>query len=154
MGTRTTPAATTTSGRRVLYTAEGACTASGSRIDITAVGTCTITAHQPGDLYWRPAEPVSHTITTTRGTNRISFTVVAPSPTTVGDTLTLRSSTSSGTPPRYEVEGPCTLHAGTLPWPTATATGPGTCTITARHDGDDHWQAAAPVARTTTITPT
>ena len=60
-----TIAATATSGLVVSFSASGACSVSGTTVHITNVGSCTITATQPGDDTYAPADPVTHTLAIT-----------------------------------------------------------------------------------------
>lgn len=53
--------ATATSGLAVTFTASGPCQVEGAAVTVTAAGTCSITATQPGDSQWAPAEPVTRT---------------------------------------------------------------------------------------------
>lgn len=54
------------SGLGVSYVASGGCTMAGSRITFRTAGdTCTVTATQPGNTYFLPAEPVTRTTTVT-----------------------------------------------------------------------------------------
>jgi hypothetical protein len=58
-----TLAATATSGLPVSFSASGACAVSGATVRIANVGSCTITATQPGDETYAPAEPVTRSFT-------------------------------------------------------------------------------------------
>jgi hypothetical protein len=51
--------ATASSGLPVNFTASGECSVVGSTVSINAAGSCTVTAHQPGNDAYAPAEAVS-----------------------------------------------------------------------------------------------
>ncbi len=73
----------------------------------------------------------------------ITFDIPAGNPSyTVGQTFTVGATASSGLPVSFAVAGPCSL-AGT----TVTATGAGTCTVTASQAGDATYGPAPDVTR-------
>jgi len=61
----------------------------------------------------------------------------APGPVTVGNTVTLATTTGSGLPASYIVTGPAALNGDQL-----TVTGPGLITVIAWQSGDSYWQSS------------
>jgi alpha-tubulin suppressor-like RCC1 family protein len=66
-----------------------------------------------------------------------TITFTAPSTATVGTTITLNASASSGLPARYLVTGPATLNGDQL-----TVTGAGLVSVIAYQPGDFYWQGS------------
>ena len=55
--------ATATSGLPVEFEVDGACELDDEgRLVLEARGSCTVTATQPGDAEWAPAEPIEHVL--------------------------------------------------------------------------------------------
>ncbi|MCX6855302.1 MAG: cadherin-like beta sandwich domain-containing protein [Verrucomicrobia bacterium] len=86
-----------------------------------------------------------------------TITFTAPSTVTVGTTITLNATASSGLPARYIVSGPATLNGDKL-----TVTGDGFVSVIAYQPGDFFWQSSdikhayinlnAPTATTSAVT--
>lgn len=89
--------ATASSGLTVSYTSNtpSVCTISGATIVFLTGGTCSITARQPGNFEYYPAEPVT-----------INFQVTAPT-----RTITFNSNTGSGTMASQSANIPTALNA-------------------------------------------
>jgi hypothetical protein len=64
--------ASASSGLPVSFTASGGCSVSGSTATIFEAGSCTITAHQPGNASYSPAEDVSHTFAISKAAASLS----------------------------------------------------------------------------------
>lgn len=77
--------ATASSGLPVTYTAIGSCTVIGSTVHLTGAGSCTITASQPGNPGYEPAEPVVQSFEIAKGNYTVLWT--SPSPITYGTPL-------------------------------------------------------------------
>ncbi len=88
------------------------------------------------------------------GTQTATLVVVAPQTitfdalpdATYGDSFALTATASSGLPVSYSTSGPCSESGGTL-----TATGLGSCSVTASQAGDAIWLPATPVTRSFSI---
>lgn len=83
--------------------------------------------------------------TDTRQEQTITFPAIADQ--TVGATVTLAATASSGLAVEYAVSGPATLSGAVL-----TCTGEGTVTVTASQPGDAEWKPAPDVVRTFAVT--
>src|SRR5262249_35551453 len=127
--------ATASSGLPVSLAAAGNCTVSGNLVTITAAGGCSITASQPGNDTYEPAEPVTHSFTIHKASQTIAF---SPPPSFLyGTSLTLEATASSGLPVTFSASGNCTLSGKAL-----SATAPGSCSVTASQAGDDRYDPA------------
>jgi len=125
----------------VHYDADGPCRILGDTMTTEGAGTCTITATQPGDIDWLPAQPVTRTASIARASQAIRFEALpdtafgtAPVPLAVG--------ASSGLTVTFEANGPCHVVDGKL-----VTEGAGICVLTASQQGDDDWQPAPPFQR-------
>ncbi len=136
--------ATADSGLPVSFEASGACVVEGARVRPIGSGTCTITASQPGDSDWEPAEPVMVAARIARG--RQAIEVAAIEGAVVGEPLPLSATADSGLPVGFEASGPCRVLDGAL-----ILDGAGRCAITASQPGDIDWQPAAPVTTTVRV---
>ncbi len=137
--------ATADSGLPVVFETSGSCRVAQGTLLADGSGTCTITASQPGDADWAPAEPVTTSVLVGRGQQEIELDL--PRATRTGAVpLELVATTSSGLPVALEADGPCRLGDDGL-----VATGAGACTITATQDGDVDWAPAEPVTTTLRI---
>ena len=138
--------ATTTSELAITYTVTaGTATVSGNALTITGVGTITVQAAQAGNSTYAAATPVSQSFTVTKAKQTIAFPGAAPQ--TVGDTLKLTATASSGLAVAYSlVSGPATLSNGVL-----TFTGEGSVVVNAMQGGNKNFNAATKVAQTFTV---
>lgn len=139
-----------TSGLDVLVTSETpeVCTVEGLTVTALAAGTCVLTATQPGNGAWAPADPVTREVTVDpvappppdRSPQTIAF---HPADAVLGLTpgYELEATASSGLPVTLEV----TLSACALDGTTLTAPAAGACTVTATQSGSDAYQPAEPV---------
>ncbi len=144
-----TVAPTASSGLPVTLssTTAAVCSVDGYVITLLAAGTCSITATQPGNLTYRPANPITRTFAVSQATQTITFTnpgnkTMAQSPVTVAPTA------SSGLPVTLAstTTAICSVSAFTV-----TLLGPGTCTLTATQPGDAAYRPANPVTRSFTV---
>jgi|GEM_PF-6724334 len=123
------------------------CTVEGLTVTLVAKGQCQLTASQPGDDTWAPADDVT-----------ISFGVepakgpVDPSPQAIDLSVPatllglapydVDAAASSGLPVELAVtDGGCTLDGVTL-----TPASSGVCTLAATQPGNDEYEAAEPVS--------
>ncbi len=121
------------------------CSVSGSTASLIAAGVCTITASQSGDTIYAAATSVSQSFSVFN-TQTISFGPVAPQ--TVGGTLTLTATASSGLAVSYSFSpsSVCVVNGNS-----ATFVSSGTCVITASQAGNGSYGAANSVSQTITV---
>ncbi len=130
--------ATANSGLPVSYRfISGPATIAGSTVTITGAGIISIEASQAGNENYAAAAPVVQNITAGKGSQTISFPVIAAK--TFGDVpFAVVATASSGLPVGFRiVNGPATINGNTL-----TLTGAGTVTIEATQAGDANYNAA------------
>jgi hypothetical protein len=144
IGQSVTLTATASSWLPVTYTSStpDVCTVSGATLTLTAAGTCTVTASQPGDAQYAPADSVTGSFPVGKIPQAISFT--PPGGATAGRPVILTATASSGLPVLYASGSTdvCTVSGSTL-----TLTAAGTCTVTASQAGDDRFAAARDLQR-------
>src|SRR5207244_6990595 len=68
-----TVSASASSGLDAGFAANGSCTVSGATVHIASGGTCSITASQPGDGNYNPADSVTRSFSIGREAQTISF---------------------------------------------------------------------------------
>jgi hypothetical protein len=139
--------ASATSGLDVSYRTDtpAVCTVSGATVTPATVGTCTITASQPGNDNYAPAQGISRSFPVHRGNvvavGRIPQVIAfaQPSAAAIGWPVPLAASATSGLVVSFRSDAPsvCTVSGGTV-----TAIAGGTCTVTASQAGDDRYLAA------------
>ncbi|MEM8905849.1 MAG: hypothetical protein AAGF02_19265, partial [Actinomycetota bacterium] len=125
--------ATASSGLPVTYTVTaGPCSVAGSTLSASGAGSCTVAASQPGNTAFNAAPTVSQTVTVAKAGQSVS--IDAPASMRVEDSAAVAGSSSAGLPVALSASGACRLSGSTL-----TATGEGTCTVSATQAGDaDH----------------
>ena len=120
------------------------CSVSGTTVTMLSVGTCTVAANQAGNTNYSAAPQVTQSITINQATQTISLSA---SPTTIANggtsTLTLTDGPGTGAV-TYGVTGPCTFV-----FPTLTATGAGSCVVTATKAADTNYASAMASATVT-----
>jgi hypothetical protein len=135
--------ATATSGLAVSFTTvpvvSSVCSVSGSTVTLTSAGTCTIAADQNGNTSFAPAPQVTRAFTINQATQA---TLIANAVATVlpfGGTTTLSTTGGSGTGAVTFVSnnGNCSIAGTTL-----TATGAGSCVVTATKAADTNFLIA------------
>jgi hypothetical protein len=137
--------ATTSSNLPLGFATAGNCTLNGSQIHLTGAGQCTITASQDGDANTNAAAPVARTFSIGKADQQITF--AAPPDKKFGDAdFAIVATASSNLLVTLGATGNCSLNGAQI-----HLTGAGQCTITASQDGDANTNAAAPVARTFSI---
>jgi hypothetical protein len=94
--------ATASSGLAVTYTVTGPATVSNSTLTITGLGTVTVTASQPGNSSYVPAQSVTQSFVVQRGTQTITFGAL-PNLTYGMAPFTLSATASSGLPVTFSV---------------------------------------------------
>ncbi len=155
VGGSATLSATASSGLPVVLSVDpgsgaGVCAVSGSTVSYTAAGSCIIDANQAGDAAYAAAPRAQQTITVTSVQKRaqsITFTE-PPREGTVGGSVTLSATASSGLPVVLSVDpgsgaGVCAVSGSTVSYTAA-----GSCIIDANQAGNGTY-AAAPQAQLT-----
>ena len=113
------------------------CTVTGATLTPTAAGTCTVTASQPGNAQYAPADSMSGSFPVEKIPQTISFS--PPGSATVDRPVILTGTASSGLPVIYASGSTdvCTVTGSTL-----TLAKAGTCTVTASQPGDAKYAPA------------
>ena len=144
LGRLVTLTATASSGLPVSYSTStpDVCTVSGRNVTTTAAGPCAITASQAGDARYAPAHDVARSFRVERAAQTITF--APPNRTTIGQSVTLSASATSGLALFYRTDTPavCTV-SGSIVSPATV----GTCIITASQPGNDNYAPAPVVSR-------
>ncbi len=142
IGQPVTLTATASSWLPVTYTSStpDVCTVSGATLTTAKAGTCTVTASQPGDDEYAPAQPVTGSFPVQKIRQTISFS--PPASATAGQPVALTATASSGLPVTYTAS---TLDVCAVSGATLTPAKAGTCTVTASQPGDDQYAPAQPV---------
>ena len=148
VGTPLALSASATSGLAVSFASSttGVCTISGTTASFVAAGTCTIAASQPGNGTYSAAASVSRSFTVTREAQTITFNPIPAQ--TVGHTLALSATASSGLPIGYVIvqNGNCSISGSTV-----TFLNPGVCGVVATQSGNGAYVAAAAVGQAITV---
>lgn len=141
--------ASATSGLPVSFTSSNTSVATisdGNKVTIVGVGTTFITATQSGNDHYYAAGAVSQRLDV-KGSQTITFAEL-PAFGTVGATVTLNATASSGLPVSFTSSDVSVLKvSGSV----ATFMGPGVVTVTARQPGNAVYGPALPVAHTITV---
>jgi hypothetical protein len=156
MGQRVTLSATASSGLPVSFSTStpDVCTVSGSTVTPVLAGTCAITASQGGSGTYLAAPDVPQSLPVHPGggnqgdRHSQSITFGQPAAATVGQTVSLSASATSGLEVSFHSDTPsvCTVSGTTVT--TATV---GTCAVTASQAGDDRFRPARDMQRAFTV---
>ncbi len=141
--------ATASSGLPVSYSvASGPGNVSGTNLVVTGAGRISVTASQPGNSVFSPAESVSNDLIVAKAAQTLTFDTV--STISLGaDPLLLTASSSASLPIAFRIlNGPGTLQDGQL-----TLTGIGTLVVAADQPGDGNYLPGPQVSRTITVIP-
>ena len=142
-----TVSASASSGLPVTLSSVGSCSISGTTVHISGGGPCTLTASQPGNGDYNPADDVNATFTIAPKDQSITFAPIANR--LFGDPdFTIAPTASSGLPVSVSAAGTCTVANATV-----HLTGAGTCSLTAVQAGNGDYNAAVVVTRTFTVAP-
>ncbi len=137
--------AVASSGLDVVYTSseEAVATVSNGRVSIVGIGETMITASQPGNEEYEPAEIVSRELVVTKAPQVITF---EPLMDMLSDAqaFDINAFASSGLEVVLSISGPATLEGRTVSLKGTS----GMVSITATQGGDDFYSAAEPVVRT------
>jgi sugar lactone lactonase YvrE len=133
--------ATSSSGLPVEYSSSNPAIASvvGNTVSIHAAGTVTITASQPGDVTFGPANPVSRSLTINKASQTITFNSL-PENIYFTKQFDLTATISSGFSPIFTSTSP---SIASLVGHHVTIQGVGTASIIASHPGDDNFLPAS-----------
>jgi hypothetical protein len=126
-------------------TTSPACVVVGAGVTLHGSGSCAITASQAGNANYAAAAPVTRTFNVALAPQMISFPQPAGFSWSGGQATIAATASSSLVVTFAVVSGPCSLAASTL-----TATGAGSCVLSADQRGDVRY-AAAPQARVTVV---
>ena len=142
--------AQSSSGLPVFYSmVSGPGTLIGESLVVAGAGTIQVAASQPGDVNFLAATPVTQTFTVVPQSQTLSFTLPETADFSIGLTLPLNATASSGLPVSYSVSGEgAFILDGRLGFSNV-----GTVTVTASQPGNGSVTAAASVSRTIRITP-
>jgi lysophospholipase L1-like esterase len=149
VGTPLTLSASASSGLEVSFdsTTPVVCTVSGATASFITSGACTIQATQAGSSTYAAATPISQSFTVNGEGQTITFGAIAYQ--TVGTTLTLSASASSGLPVSF---ASTTAAVCTVSGAMASFIGSGLCNIQATQAGNDMYAAATAVTQGFTVT--
>ncbi|HYF33773.1 MAG TPA: hypothetical protein VD994_00675, partial [Prosthecobacter sp.] len=134
------------SGLPITYTiVSGPATLDGETLVFTGAGTVVVRASQAGNSLFTAAQSVEQTITATKGSQSIAFTL--PTTALATDTIPLSGSISSREEITYTVvSGPGVITGSTLSF-----TGAGAVSVRAAQSGSSVFDAATSVTRTVTV---
>jgi hypothetical protein len=129
----------------VSFDASGDCIFVASKVHITGAGSCTITASQPGNDNYRPAENVARAFAIQKADQTVDFGALADK--TYGDSdFDVSATASSGLAVAFAASGNCIFVGSKV-----DITGAGACAITASQGGNGNYNAAPAVTRTFSI---
>lgn len=133
--------ATATSGLPVSFssTTTNVCTVTNNFVTVSSLGVCGLTASQPGNDNFEAAQPISRTVTITKGSQAITVTQPSPIPFSPSATVRLNAMASSGLPVSFASTTPtvCTVSGNVVSVRSA-----GSCSITASQAGNTNFNAA------------
>ena len=122
-------------------------TVSDNMVTILSAGTAQITATQAGNAIYRPARPVTRTLTVGKAAQTITFSELPPK--TFGDSLfALEATSSSGLPVSYSSGNTSVAQVNGS---TLTIVGAGNTVITASQASNSNYLAAADVPQTVIV---
>lgn len=154
------PRAVADSGLPIAYAADGPCRMVDGLVELTGAGDCTITASQPGDEVWAPADAVSRTFRATRLDANLHLDLSTLPTVTVGDgpfSVATFASAHSSSPVQFaldETSSGCSVSPDGTVTVLAPATGDAACVIAASVAADDRYRADGPVTDRFHIRPT
>lgn len=140
-GSAFTVSLSASSGLPVELVASGGCSNNGTEVTmISGTNACTLTASQPGDDNYNPADQVQNTVAAMKADQSISFTPPS-SPASYGASFDLDVFASSGLPVTLDAEGSCTING----FEVTMLSGTGECVLTASQDGNANYNPAGDV---------
>jgi MBG domain (YGX type)/Bacterial lectin/PASTA domain len=145
-----TVAASASSGLGVTLTSAGACSVSGSTYTITSgSGTCSVIANQAGNSNYSAAPQVIKTVSATKASQTISFTVAPPATAAYKTNFTVTATASSALAVTYTSSGICS-NSGTATY--TMTSGTGSCSVIANQAGNSNYAVATQITQTVTAT--
>jgi hypothetical protein len=151
VGTSFTLSASASSGLPVSYSVvpNGNCSVSGNVVTLLNTGNCGVVASQSGNRVYAAAATVGQIIVVTNQTAQAqTITFLAIPAQTVGGTVTLSATASSGLAVTF---ASTTSSVCTVSGMTASLVGTGTCTIVASQNGSSTYAAAANVTQSFSV---
>jgi hypothetical protein len=146
VGTPLTVSATATSGLTVTFASitTNVCTVSGTSVTLAKAGTCTIVASQPGNATYAAATSVSQSFTVNAAQQAQTITFNPIGAQTVGTTLTVSATATSGLPVTFSVipNGNCSISGNNV-----TFLNTGNCGVVASQAGNASYLPAANVGQ-------
>ncbi len=143
-GSTVTLGATASSGLAVSYASSttSVCTVSGGTATLVASGTCTIVASQAGSSAYAAAASVTQSFTVNGESQTITFNAIAAQ--TVGTSLTVSATASSGLPVSFSIvqNGNCSISGAVV-----TFLNTGNCGVIASQAGNGTYAAAPAVGQ-------
>jgi MBG domain (YGX type)/Bacterial lectin/PASTA domain len=144
-----TVAATASSGLGVTFTSSGACGNSGSTYTITSgSGTCSVIANQAGNSNFTAAPQVIKTVSATKASQTISFTVAPPATAAYKTNFTVTATASSALGVTYTSSGACSNSGATY----TMTSGTGSCSVIVNQAGNSNYAAATQITQNVTAT--
>ncbi len=138
--------ATASSGLAVTFSSQtpAICTITGSSANLVSAGNCTIAADQSGNAQYLAAPQVIQTFTVNAAIQAQSITFGNPGTQTVGSTVNLSASATSGLPVSFSSLTPsvCSIVGNV-----ASLAAPGSCSIAADQAGNNAFSAASRVTQ-------
>jgi hypothetical protein len=132
--------ASASSGLPVTFssTTPSVCTPAEGTVFMLSIGTCTIVATQAGNDNYKPAPPVTQSISIAKA-NPLLTLIANPGTIHIGENTTLTTTSSGGTGAiTYAVSGPCILVSANL----LQGNDLGTCRVTALQAADGNYNAS------------
>ena len=137
-----TVAATASSGLAVTFTSSGACSNSGATYTMSSgTGTCSVIANQAGNSNYSAAAQVIKTVSATKASQIISFTIGPPAAAAYKTSFAVTATASSGLTVTFTSSGSCSDSGATYTMTAST----GTCSVIANQAGNSNYSAAPPL---------
>jgi hypothetical protein len=150
VGTTLTVSATASSGLPVAFTLvqNGNCSISGNAVTFLHTGNCGIIANQAGNNTYAAAAAVGQIVVVVPALQSQTITFGAIAQQTVGASLTVSATASSGLPVTFTLaqSGVCSISGSTVTFQSA-----GSCGIIASQPGNGSYAAATPVEQLVTV---
>jgi len=142
--------ATSSVGLTVTYVSlnPAVATVTNNTLTIVGAGTSDIITSQAGDGTYLPAEPITQTLTVTKGNQTLTFPAISAKTYLTDTSFAVNATSTSGLAPAYTSSDE---SIASVSGNTVTIHFPGTVTLTAAQSGNDNYLVAAPVTQTFTV---